>query len=249
MLLLRRPQGEGRVSKEELCRRCDLFAEGQWETLVDGAVACVTLPTPKREAPTDKQKAELACRKTRLGEVSRARHCLTGSPLAPGTEDTWQELQSKRPQRISRELPQWVREFNPDTPLALDRDAFLRSLKTAPRGSSPGPGGCTYEHLKVLMDDQETLELLFEAATSLAQAKVPASVAVVLTAAHLTALSKRDGGVRGIATGCSFRRLVARTLAKQFAEDFEQECSPFQYRVFRLSRALSGLCGPKNFKK
>ena len=67
MLLLRRPQGEGRVSKEELCRRCDLFAEGRWEILVDEAVACVTLPTPKREAPTDKQKAELACRKIRLG--------------------------------------------------------------------------------------------------------------------------------------------------------------------------------------
>ena len=49
-------------------------------------------------------------------------------------------------------------------------------LKTAPGGSSPGPGGCTYEHLKVLMDDQDTLELLFEAATSLAQAAVPVSV-------------------------------------------------------------------------
>ena len=26
---------------------------------------------------------------------------------------------------------------------------FLTSLKSAARGSSPGPGGCTYEHLKV----------------------------------------------------------------------------------------------------
>ena len=77
------------------------------------------------------------------------------------------------------------------------------------------------------MDDQDTLELLFEAATSLAQAAVPASVAVALTTARLTALSKRGGGIRGIATGCSFRRLVARTVAKQFAEDFEQECSRF----------------------
>ena len=88
-----------------------------------------------------------------------------------------------------------------------------------------------YEHLKVWVDDQDTLELLFEAATSLAQAVVPASVAAALTTARLTALSKRDGGIRGIATGCSFRRLVARTLAKQFAEDFEQECSPFQYAL------------------
>ena len=58
------------------------------------------------------------------------------------------ELQSGRPQHISRELPQSVREFSPDTPLALDRDAFLKSLKTAPKGSSPGPGGCTYEHMQ-----------------------------------------------------------------------------------------------------
>ena len=81
------------------------------------------------------------------------------------------------------------------------------------------------------MDDQDTLELLFEAATSLVQAKVPACVAAALTTVRLTALWKRDGGVRGIATGCFFRRLVARTLAKQFAEDFEHECSPFQYAL------------------
>ena len=31
----------------------------------------------------------------------------------------------------------------------------------------------------------------------------------------MTALQKKDGGVRGIATGTSFRRLVAKTLARQ----------------------------------
>ena len=67
---------------------------------MDEAAACVSLPTSKRKAPTDMQKAELACRKVQLGEVSRGRHCLTGSPLAPGTEDTWKELQSKRPSKL-----------------------------------------------------------------------------------------------------------------------------------------------------
>ena len=33
MLFFRRPQGEGRVSKEELYRRCDLFAQGRWKLL------------------------------------------------------------------------------------------------------------------------------------------------------------------------------------------------------------------------
>ena len=36
-----------------------------------------------------------------------------------------------------------VRGFVPDSPLALDRDVFMKSLKTSLRGSSPGPGGCT----------------------------------------------------------------------------------------------------------
>ena len=49
--------------------------------------------------------------------------------------------------------------------------------------------------------------------------------------ARLTALSKPLGGVRGIATGSTIRRLVARTVAKQFMEEFEAECAPFQYAL------------------
>ena len=45
------------------------------------------------------------------------------------------------------------------------------------------------------------MELLFAAATSLAQAHVPLVIFQALISARLTALSKSDGGVRGIATG------------------------------------------------
>ena len=37
--------------------------------------------------------------------------------------------------------------------------------------------------------------------------------------------------IRGIATGCTLRRLVARALAKQFMPAFEEECAPFQYTL------------------
>ena len=46
--------------------------------------------------------------------------------------------------------------------------------------------------------------------------------------ATMTALRKKDGGVRGIATGSSFRRLVAKTLAQQFSS--------------RLRRARGQIC-------
>ena len=70
--------------------------------LVDEAVASMTLRTTEREALNEKHKVELACRKIRLADVSRVRLCLTGSLLSPGTEEIWQELQSKRPQHSSQ---------------------------------------------------------------------------------------------------------------------------------------------------
>ena len=47
----------------------------------------------------------------------------------------------------------------------------------------------------------------------------------------MTALLKKDGGVRGIATGTSFRRLVAKTLARQFGAAVEATCAPFQFAL------------------
>ena len=47
--------------------------------------------------------------------------------------------------------------------------------------------------------------------------------------ARMTSLSKPDGGIRGIAAGTVFRRLVAKTLARQFGPVVEASCAPFQF--------------------
>ena len=47
----------------------------------------------------------------------------------------------------------------------------------------------------------------------------------------MTALTKKDGGIRGIATGSSFRRLVGKSLARQFGAVVEQVCAPFQFAL------------------
>ena len=49
--------------------------------------------------------------------------------------------------------------------------------------------------------------------------------------ATMTALQKKDGGVRGIAIGTSFRHLVAKSLARQFSDEVESACSPFQFAL------------------
>ena len=122
-------------------------------------------------------------------------------------------------------------DFVPQHPLILDSSKFAKFLRTAPTGSSPWPGGCTNEILKVCLEDTETLELLTSAAGDFARATVPRKMSECFMLASMTALQKRDGGVRGLATGTSFRRLVAKTLARQFAQEVEAVCAPFQFAL------------------
>ena len=113
-----------------------LFANGAWEILVDEAVATLPVPVkPRSEAPlSSEHRGEKAAQKVRLGEITRARQCLTGAPLPPGNDNTFNELQRKRPQEVVRELPEHVRAFTPETPLVV-KETLLKSLKSSPRGS------------------------------------------------------------------------------------------------------------------
>ena len=135
-------------------------------------------------------------------------------------------------------IPQAVLDFVPESTFQLDKQLFVKCLQTAPSGCAPGPGGCTNEMLRVCLHDHETLQLLMSAA-EFARATVPDEARKSFMLATMTALQKKDGGVRGIGTGSSFRRLVAKTLARQFGKAVETTCSPFHSR-------LHGLCGTRS---
>ena len=108
---------------------------------------------------------------------------------------------------------------------------FTKCLVSAPTGSSSGPGGCICEMLKVCLEDAETIHLLHRAAEDLARAEAPQAIKSAFMAASMTALQMPNGGVRGIATGTAFRRLVARTFARQFGKAVEAVCAPFQFAL------------------
>ena len=162
--------------------------------------------------------------------MSRARQELGGAVLAPKTLETLAELQNRKPQEQVREIPVEVLASNP-TPVNLDGAMFTKCLASAPSGSAPGPGGCTYEMFKLCLDDAETSLLLFRAAEDLARAQAPDCITRAFMCATMTAFQKQDGGVRGIATGTSFRRLVAKTLARQFGKAVEAVCAPYQFAL------------------
>ena len=77
---------------------------------------------------------------------------------------------------------------------------------------------------------------------------MPQPIVDAVRMGRVTALRKRDGGVRGIVAGDVFRRLVARTNAKQLGEQVESATSPFQYALSTRAgcecvvHVLQGIC-------
>ena len=111
-LLLRRGGRNERVSKTELCHRFDMFGVGEWERLFDEAIASTpAVPLQAHgtsSSDTMEQRAKVALSKVQMGEVSRARQCLTGATIAAGTDATLQEMQSRRPQEVVRNITQRI---------------------------------------------------------------------------------------------------------------------------------------------
>ena len=167
---------------------------------------------------------------------------LTAAELAPGNAATLAALTdpSKRPPTAREPIPAGVMEFQPASPVRLPDGAIARALKDAKRGSAPGLSGARVEHYKLLLDDADSLGLLSAAATRLARAQLPPAIARAVAMARVTALQKPAGGVRGIATGDVFRRLVSRALAAGWAGAFDEATRPYQFalstHVFPFSR-------------
>ena len=234
-MLLHKPVG-GKIEAGELRARFDAFARGDWSDLLAAARQSTTRERQSQSGTSTSSAGDLAqraCDKVRLEECTRARQILTASPLAPGNAETLNELSDpqKRPPRALAPIPPEVLQFESASAVAIPFKLFVSCLRSAPRGSSGGPGSTTYEHLKVALDDEDTAALLHKACERLARAHAPVDTTRAFMQANLTALVKKNGKVRGIATGTSLRRLVARCLAKQYGPAIEEACAPFQYAL------------------
>ena len=234
-MLLAKPQQRGAEGHQVLETRARKWSNGEWAALLQeardtqGRRARPSLPPEEEE----QARYEQACALVRLGTPSRARSTLTASPIAPGTEETRRHLvdPARRPPSLRSPLPPAVAGYSPSSPLQLDVVRFLGVLRSARKGSAPGPSGMRAEHLKPLLEDETAMELLGFAAAQLAEARVPAPVAAALGQCRITALRKPNGGIRGIATGDVLRRLVTRTIAQQFSDDLVAATSPFQFAL------------------
>ena len=100
----------------------------------------------------------------------------------------------------------------------------------------------TCDHLRPL------LHTWFLVAESFSRGLIPRSVVEIVKLGWMTALRKKDGGVRGIVAGEVIRRLTARTIAQLLGPAVEAATAPFQYALSTragcecVSHAFQALC-------
>ena len=232
-MLLYRQQGENKIALEELHRRVAALAAGHHQQLLDEAAAaatCNSRHTSRKKARDEVQiRAERAAALAQPGELSAASSALTAPPLAPANAATVAALRDpdRRPPTCQVPLPEAIAA----PPLHLNQAKLVANLRSARRGAAAGPSGTTTEHLRVLLDDEESAQLLYDAAQCLASGDIPQDILRGLRLGRMVALQKPDGGVRGLVMSDVFRRLVGRTLAQQFSGPFNTFCAPFQYAL------------------
>ena len=140
--------------------------------------------------------------------VSRVRQELIGATVAPKTRETLAELQGRRPQK---------RVSGDSATLSHSQSACRVHLRAALLSPEEAPTKCS----KCVWVMQRRPVCCFGQQKTSARAEEPELVTREFMTAPLTAFRESDGGARGVATGTSFCRLVAKTLARQFGKVVE----------------------------
>ena len=142
-----------------------------------------------------------------------------------------------------------IPELPRDTPLFnLDEKMFNRNVRSAKKGAAAGPSGMTCDHLRPLLDSNPDMHLLFVVGEMFSRGQIPHDIVQLVKLGRMTALRKKDGGVRGIVAGEVIKRLVARTIAQQLNSAAAAATAPFQYALTTragcecVSHALQAIC-------
>ena len=122
-------------------------------------------------------------------------------------------------------------DFERQTNFELARAKFVNNLRRARKGAAAGPSGMTSEHLQLLLRDERSTDLILRLVQLIATGDLPPIAISLLRQGRLTALQKPNGKIRGIVSGEIVRRLVARTLAQQYATEFREACEPHQFAL------------------
>ena len=120
--------------------------------------------------------------------------------------------------------------------ITVSEEEIVRAIRSFPNGSAGGPDGLRPQHLKDMTGATASggaralLPALAQFVALVLQGKTPPTVCPFFFGASLTALSKKEGGIRPIAVGCTLRRLVAKVTSFGVRDEMAALLAPRQLR-------------------
>jgi len=188
-----------------------------------------------RKAPKDDvaKLAERVSEKLEDGDFKGAvRLASSDSTLAPMNESTYQALLERHPSPHPDSLIPPIDDEMSSHAITVDEGEVIQAIRSFKRGSAGGPDGLRPQHLKDMISVLDCCQVLVPALTAFVhlvlEGKTPPSIRPFFFGANLTALQKKDGGVRPIAVGCTLRRLVAKLAGHKIMEEMGELLAPRQ---------------------
>ena len=180
-------------------------------------------PNPKHYSveAAKNQRHERCIDLTSEGGLSNACKSLVSPPPLAQTAEVTRKLEEKHPLAEDhvdlRNLGNASRSLVPAADVAL----VEKCIRSFHRLSGGGPSGLRPIHLKnsiATVHRDEVLERCCSLLNVLAKGDAPESLSPFLAGATLTALPKKDDGIRPVAVGDVWRRLTAKYLCNTYKE-------------------------------
>ena len=164
------------------------------------------------------------------GKAVRFLESARGEGLAAMNDDTRFALLQLHPDNGDSELP--VLQFQEPNVRAneITKVELLEALDKTPKLSAAGVSGWTFDLIRSLLDgNDEVTQVSVELLNELLTGRV--KHADIWLRSRLVPLRKPGGGVRPIAIGEAWPRLLGRLLAARYAKTFAQALTPIQVGV------------------
>ncbi len=185
------------------------------------------------ESPTTSNVRQ-CLRKVGDGHFTAAVKVLSSSGVAPYGRATMEALRAKRPIMPPPSMPS---SGLSEPPLIVSADIVSGCLKSFPKGTSCGRDGLRAQHLLDALCGEGSFIAtdLLQAITSVVNlwlsGRCPLVLAEFIASAPLNPLLKPDGGIRPIAVGCIWRRLVSKVAMRGVRKEVADYLVNFQFGV------------------
>ena len=223
-------------------RRCSLatVVNRQLEEETDSPESMVRPCTRQRQASSRDPIESLAARisvKLEEGDFGGAvRLASSDDTLAAMNDSTFTALQDKHPSpHPDSHIPPLQLDLQSQSiSISVMEEDIIKAVRSFPNGSAGGPDGLKPQHLKDMIGPSavDGFQALLPALTSFVklvlEGRAPSSITPYFFGANLTALQKKDGGVRPIAVGCTLRRLAAKVAGSKMMEEMGELLAPRQ---------------------